>query len=376
MKSMRDKIVVIVFCLLAGTLLEAAWTSKRLTVNADDSRCPAVAVSGANVYVVWHDSTPGNPEIYFRRSTDGGVTWQSAMRLTNNAGESGYADIAVSGANVYVVWMDKTPGNIEIFFRRSTDGGVTWQNARRLTNTVGDSVTPVVTVRNSKVYVAWSDDTPGNEEIYFRRSLDGGATWKTAKRLTNNAGDSTAPALAVSGSSVYAAWSDNTPGNSALYFKRSLDGGWHWQPARRLGSGGDNITCATMVARGATVYLAACSDSEGNGEIYFASSADNGTNWGEALRITYTAGNSTGTKLAANDAHICLCWMDDTPGDYEVYFKRSIDGGSTWQVTQRLTYTDGHSILPDMAVSGAKAYVVYSDGTPGNDDIYIKYQTF
>jgi hypothetical protein len=31
--------------------------------------------------------------------------------------------IAVSGRNVYVVWSDDTPGNADIFFRASTDKG-------------------------------------------------------------------------------------------------------------------------------------------------------------------------------------------------------------------------------------------------------------
>ena len=31
--------------------------------------------------------------------------------------------IAVSGNNVYVVWVDNTLGNLDIFYKRRTDGG-------------------------------------------------------------------------------------------------------------------------------------------------------------------------------------------------------------------------------------------------------------
>ena len=34
---------------------------------------PSIAVSGNNVYVVWKDNTPGNDEVFCRRSPDGGV---------------------------------------------------------------------------------------------------------------------------------------------------------------------------------------------------------------------------------------------------------------------------------------------------------------
>ena len=38
-----------------------------------------------------------------------------------NAGQKFSPQIAVSGNNVYVVWTDKTPGNFDILFKRSTD---------------------------------------------------------------------------------------------------------------------------------------------------------------------------------------------------------------------------------------------------------------
>jgi hypothetical protein len=93
------------------------WTSKRLTNNTGTSQYPSIAVDGANIYVVWHDYTPGSPEIYFKKSDDGGKTWSTNKRLTNNTGSSQYPSIAVDGANIYVVWHDYTPMNWEIYFK-------------------------------------------------------------------------------------------------------------------------------------------------------------------------------------------------------------------------------------------------------------------
>jgi hypothetical protein len=83
-----------------------------------------VAVSGNTVYVVWYDFTPGNGEIFFKRSTNSGSTFSSAINLSNNAGDSFLPRIAVSGNTVYVVWQDFTPGNGEIFFRKSNAGRI------------------------------------------------------------------------------------------------------------------------------------------------------------------------------------------------------------------------------------------------------------
>ena len=121
MKGFRQIAVGVVAVLLFFSAVAHGdtWTTKKLTNNAGTSQYPSIAVDGANIYVVWQDYVPwpaGPPEIFFKRSVDGGTTW-TTKRLTNNAGESNFPAIAVDGANIYVVWHDYTPVNWEIFFK-------------------------------------------------------------------------------------------------------------------------------------------------------------------------------------------------------------------------------------------------------------------
>jgi len=193
-----------------------------LTNNAGISRYASVAASGNNVYVAWHDDTfsTGVPEIFFKRSINSGVSWEASQRLTNNAGDSWHPSVAVSGYNVYVAWDDDTFGNTEIFFKRSTDNGVSWEATQRLTNNAGDSAHPSVAAISSNVYVAWHDLTFGNYEIFFKCSINFGVSWEATQRLTNNAGTSWIPSVAVSGYNVYVAWEDSTFGNYEIFFKK------------------------------------------------------------------------------------------------------------------------------------------------------------
>ena len=46
--------------------------------------------------------------------------------LSNNNGHSELPQVTASGNNVYVVWLDDTPGSRDVFLRRSTDGGNTF----------------------------------------------------------------------------------------------------------------------------------------------------------------------------------------------------------------------------------------------------------
>ena len=54
---------------------------------------------------------------------DGGGVFGPTLNLSTNPGVSSNLDIAVSGNNVHVVWQDSTPGSNDIFYKRSTDGG-------------------------------------------------------------------------------------------------------------------------------------------------------------------------------------------------------------------------------------------------------------
>jgi hypothetical protein len=64
----------------------ADWTpAKRLTWSSGNSSDPAIAIDSNNIiHAVWDDDTQyyGYAEIYYRRSTDSGITWSAAKKVT------------------------------------------------------------------------------------------------------------------------------------------------------------------------------------------------------------------------------------------------------------------------------------------------------
>ena len=300
-------------------------TSKRLTNNTGDSTNPSIAVNGMNIYV----DSPGNPEAYFRMSTDGGDSWGASRRLTYNAGASTNPSIAVDGLNVYVVWqddivtLDNPTGDSEIYFRESNDGGSTWQVPQPLTNNTGSSLSPRIAVSGSNVYVAWKDNTPGNYEIFMKKSANGGATWSTNKRLSNNASTSLNPSIAVNDSNVYVTWEDNIPGNYEIYFKKSVDGETIWTKNKNLSNNSGNSLNPSIAVNGLNVYVVWEDDTPGNPEIYFRESIDGGTTWATTENRSNNTGNSLSPSIAVDGsdpyAVPYAVWSDNTPGNPEIF---------------------------------------------------------
>jgi hypothetical protein len=89
--------------------------------NNRTSADPQIDISGNNTYVVWSDDSPGNPDLFFTKSTDRGNSFSiKPINLSKNVGRSLYPDVAVSRSNnSYIVWSDDTPGNYEVLLLRN-----------------------------------------------------------------------------------------------------------------------------------------------------------------------------------------------------------------------------------------------------------------
>jgi hypothetical protein len=377
-------VMLVFFFPFAARIAQADWGPvQRLTWNTGFSYYPAVAVDASgHLHVVWQDSTPGNYEIYYKKSTDGGVSWTASKRLTWNSGGSDNPAIAVDpSGTLHVVWGQLLPGNSDVFYMKSEDGGDTWTTTQRLSWTSGGSAGSAIAVAPTEggLHVVWHDNTPGNYEIYYRGSTDGGTSWKASRRLTWTSDDSYSPAIATDSSgTVHVVWQDRTPGNYEFYYKKSTDGGHTWTPSKRLTwNDGWSQYQALVVDSSDHLHLVWDDGTPGNFEIYYKKSTDGGDTWTAAQRLTWNSSYSYAPSLGAESpTNLHLVWHDNLPGNFEVYYKKSTDGGNTWTASQRLTWNSGFSGWTAIAVQASgNVHVVWQDDTPDNCEIYYKRYT-
>jgi len=183
-----------------------------LSNNTVESADPVIKSSKDNVYVVWSEVD----DIFFTRSKDG-VKFDKPINLSNTNGTSFTPRLAVSGNNnLSVVWEDQTPGYSDVFFSKSTDSGATFSDPINISNSTYDSYSQDIgTQINGDLYVAWNEILPDFSDIFFAKSTDGGITFDKPINLSNSNGSTSYdPTIAVSEDNdlLYIGWSgvDNT----------------------------------------------------------------------------------------------------------------------------------------------------------------------
>lgn len=375
---MKKHIRITLILLLSAFVSQAQWqpdvrlTNDPSTSNTSYNNARCIASSGNFVHAVWYDGRDGNTEIYYKRSTDGGITWGADTRLTNGLGPSEYPTVSVADSIVHVVWRDNRNGNFEIYYKRSTDAGLTWGTDTRLTNNTSVQWYPSMFSSKSDVCLVWQDARDLNDEIYFKSSSDGGLTWGADTRLTNNTSYAQYPSVAISTSNVHLAWFDDRDGNQEIYYKRSADGGASWGADTRLTNSVGNSWYPTLAVNGTVVHMVWYDDRNGNDEIYYKRSTDGGLSWGADVRLTNNTFSSSQPSISVSGSMVHLVWVDWLDGNRELYYKNSTDGGLTWGATTRLTNNTAASWYPSVAVSGSVVHVLWYDNRDGNEEIYYK----
>jgi hypothetical protein len=147
---------------------------------------PEIAMTpGDAINVVWEDAVSG--AILFVRSTDNGATFSTPKQVSHGDGNATEAHIAADGAGrLSVVWVQAVSDDKHTFYSRSTDDGQTFSEPLQLTSAPGTLVSkPLALAYKNVVYVAYQNEAPRRMQVYLRKSEDGGVTFADAVQISN-----------------------------------------------------------------------------------------------------------------------------------------------------------------------------------------------
>jgi hypothetical protein len=233
------------------------------------------------------------------------MIFENATNLTNNPMDSVYGQVAAWDNNVYTLWQDSVPPgftNYDIFIKTNSDNGTTFGEPINLSDNPGFLEHPQIAPYDNKVYAVWADDTSGNREVLFTRSLEDGAdsltrnieigaNFERIKNLSNNTSDSFNREIAVFGDNVYVVWVDRgEDGSTNILFRASADGGQTFGSTVNVSNNANEETFPKVGAYEENVYIAwnvidEASEGSENQGLFFVRSLDQGNTFRNAITL-------------------------------------------------------------------------------------------
>jgi Notch 1 len=372
----------------------------------------AGATLGSDIYMVWSDkrnATTQNDtvDVYLARSTDGGVTFNTAQNLTNSVGEEAVKprviaawDSSISKDRVYVAYQ-KVVNNIrQLHVLRSSDSGVTFSTIAiaSTANTDNFKHDIAISANGQNAVVVWEQLATLTlaRDVVARSSNDSGATWTTARRV-NIAGGTAhlagKPKAVITGNgtrvfvwrearsprttfdiyAIYATHAELSSGDPATSREKRLDGDTgdtRQSDDLAIATAGNNSSGAN------NVYVAwndLSTTVTSDADVVFSRSTDNGATWSAAAVIDDPSNEVSrsyppvmavdpAAPSTTTDDRIFIAWPDRREGS-QIYAARSVDSGASFAAGRRASNNGGLPISnvasePRIAFGGGDLVII------------------
>ena len=315
-----------------GTQGSAYWTVQAIspgtyTITVDvesscygetfvDSGSSSITIEGAcKLKITYSNDRTGDWDVILGEYAGNKI--ENKTRIAKGGGDQANSSVAVE-SKIAVAYESNVVGNWELYLKYSDDGE-TW-NIVRVTQTLYNERNPSIAIYNNEIYLVYMNDKSGNWDLFLRISSNWGLTWSTI-RITRTLYDECNPEIIVSNGVIFLVYQSNKYGQWDLFLRKSTDGGQTWTTRR--------------ITR--TVYYDECSPS-----------------------------------IACIDNAIYIIYENNRPGQWDLFLRKSTDGGQTW-TTRRITRTVAfNDRYPSIAICGG-IYIVYSTNKFGQWDLFLRW---
>ncbi len=363
-----------------GAAPAAGWVGEQPFDTVADDWEPAIA---ADPHAPWvyalvtrygvGKPCPGNcpsPWIALEVSADGGATWSDGVPLCACKGSGQFdpiIEVAPNTGAVYAAYMN----GYNVMFTKSTNHGATWTAPVKTYGNVSWNDKPVLATSDDgrDIYISFNGPTGGDP--YVAQSHDFGATWSQRKLTDSNRYIFAFDADVAADGTVYLAETSilyggggnkgTTPsGAIEEHVYVSTDRGATFTD-RFVGSVQPGLACVaagctpdyylghsalTVDPSGRVVLLYdGAAISGGPQTVAAVASTNRGASWSAPVTLSVTGEQAVDPAVEAAGTNDIRAWYMQTTGldvdRWNVYYRRSTDGGVTWSAPVRISDAGG-----------------------------------
>jgi hypothetical protein len=271
-----------------GTLLRGPIQVDSSSLNAE---YPSIVSNGAGYAVAWQDTrTSADRTIYFALLDAGGNNISGDIPVSGESTAQVHPSLVWNGSGYGVAWVDNRVEFTNIFFARLSATGVKNGNDSQVSPNSAGQFLPSLVWNGAGYGLVWVDERVLPTNIYFARlDTNGAPIAGSVEPVCSSTAAQSYPSLVWNGMVYGVAWAGAPSGNGDIYFAR-------------------------LAADGTMIWIAISVNSISSGDQYSPSLAWTGSEWGVAWRDGYTMPNSVSfARLSAEGAPVGSQVFIDTP---------------------------------------------------------------
>ncbi len=317
------------------------------------------------------------------------LTWLSASSRIHRVEAQGFfgaqrePSIDVDKKNKLYLMMSVATGvppspHSQIFFTRSVDGGATWDNTpttRNLSNSPREDFNPSLAVTKSgkvRVYTVFHDNLGSG--VYLIKSKKG-VKFKAPARVPPDEGGRFNPRLALdSNESLNIAWGEIHDLHRRVMYVRSTDLGESFtDPVDISRSSGEAFQPEIAVDPSNAINIVWEDTAPGASAIMYSRSTDGGATFSSPAQLSKGAAAAAEAHIAADGSGgLNVAWVGETDDGLQVFFTRSTDGGATFSEPTKLTGDAGADIHKVFVTTFQQTiYISYNDDQSKLRQVYL-----
>jgi hypothetical protein len=335
-----------------------------------------IAAESGKIFIGYYDET--NRRLKVSRSFNSGADWSSSTIASDDEMGKG-SSIALDGDNVFIATSIVLSNRECIGISISDDSGESWATSTimpensLLYNAYYDEFATSIDVDGQSIYITYlSADVLMMQLLNAPYSADSWTITQIPPPSNEDIESGYYSSINVLNGTVYISHTGYTEAD--VYLTQALDIILQI-PVTKLvdqigimGDKGYTTSAVRQVGSNTHVYIAYYDQSDGNFDLKFAKSENNGANF-----FTYPSIDSTSDvvgkypSMAISGNIIYIGYYDETNGNLKL--ARSADDGESWETKTVDDSTDDVGLFAQLAADGQNVYISYYDAT--NKDLKL-----